>query len=161
MRRFALILGLGIALALASGAWGHTAGPHKVTLTPGTSSSVRQTTFTGHSGFDLRVTAYFGTVNKHCAFLRYMTFYIYNIQPNGMGGGKAHLWNTSVQLNYNADAGRQYYSPATYRLDVSRWFCGGYGSADHAAVTLEKENIALCWWNTCAWHRSQATFYVP
>jgi hypothetical protein len=160
MRRFTLLLIVALALVVASGAWGHTAGPHKITLTPGTSSSVRQTTFTGHSGFDLRVTAYFGTVNTHCAFLRYMNFYIYNIQPSGMGGGKAYLWNTSVKLAYTADAGRFYYSASTYRLDVSRWFCGGYGSADHAAVTLEKNNVGGCW-NDCDAHRSQATFYVP
>lgn len=159
MRRLALVLGL--TLGLSPVAWGHTAGPHRVTLKPGTSSSVRQTTFTAHSGFDLRVTAHFGTVNKRCAFLRYVNFSIYNIQQNGMGGGKAHLWNTRVQKTYTADAGRLYYSPATYRLGVSRWFCGGYGPADHAAVTIEKDNVAMCWMDTCAWHRSQVTFYVP
>jgi hypothetical protein len=161
MRRLALTVCLGTVLALSPSALGHTAGPHQITLTPGTSSSVRQTTFTSHSGFDLRVTAYFGTVNTHCAFLRYMKFYIYNLQPLGMGGGKAHLWNTSVSLNYTADQGRIYYSAATYRLDVSRWFCGGYGSGDHASVTLEKENNAGCSSRDCSWHRSQATYFVP
>lgn len=160
MRTFAIVLVAGIALALPAVSSGHTAGPHKVTLKPGTSSSVRQTTFTGHSGFDLRFTAYFGTVNTHCAFLDHINFYIYNLGPNGMGGGKAYLYNAAVQLAYDADVGRYYYSATTYRLNVSRWWCGGYGPADHAAVTVEKLNIGGCW-SDCNAHHSIATFYVP
>jgi hypothetical protein len=129
-------------LTLPAGVSAHGSDVHWITLTPGTSSSVRQTTFTGHSGFDLRVTAYLGTVNRRCAFLRYVNFYIYNLQPGGMGGGVAHVWNSSTQVTYDADRSAAYYSAATYRLGVSRWFCGGQSNGD-ASVTIEKKNIAL------------------
>jgi hypothetical protein len=148
-----------LALAVPAGVSAHNSDVHWIRLTPGTSSSVRQTTFTGHSGFDLRVTAYFGTVNKRCAFLRYVNFYIYNLQPGGMGGGVAHVWNSSTQVTYDADRSAAYYSPATYRLGVSRWFCGGQPSGN-ASVTIEKKNIALCWYS-CTGHNSRMVFYVP
>jgi hypothetical protein len=154
------LVGAVLLLVLSGSASGHVIPQvHSITLTPGTSSSVRQTTFTSHSGFKLRETAYFGTVNRTCAFLRYINFYIYDIQPGGMGGGRAHVWNSNTQLTYGADAGRIYYSPATYRLGVSRWFCGGQSNGN-ASVAVEKDNIASCW-DDCAWHRSSAIYRVP
>ena len=147
-------------LALPAGVSAHGTSVHWITLAPGTSSSVRQATFKRHSGFDLRVTAYFGTVNRRCAFLRYINFYIYNIQPGGMGGGKAHVWNSNTQITYDADWGRVYYSPATYRLGVSRWYCGGQSNGN-ASVAVEKDNVAGCWDPECVWHRSKMIFYVP
>jgi hypothetical protein len=144
---------------LPAGVSAHGTSVHWITLTPNTSSSVRQTTFTGHSGFDLRVTAYFGTVNRRCAFLRYANFYIYNLQAGGMGGGVAHVWNSSTQVTYDADRSVVYYSPSTYRLGVSRWFCGGQSNGD-ASVTIEKKNIAGCW-SSCIGHNSRMVFYVP
>jgi hypothetical protein len=147
------------SLALAAPAGAHGVGVHWVTLTPGTSSSVRSTTFTGHSGFQLEVTAHFGQVTNGSAFLDYVDFRVYNIQVMGISGGQAYVWNSATQLTYEADRAETYYSAATYRLNVSRWFIGGQGNGQ-ASVTIEKDNVA--WAGTDAvGHRSPVTFYVP
>ncbi len=158
--RLLIALAVGsLCLMLPAGVSAHGSSVHWITLAPNTSSSARQTTFPTHSGFDLRVTAYFGTVNRRCAFLRYVNFYIYNLQAGGMGGGVAHVWNSSTQVTYDADRSVVYYSARTYRLGVSRWFCGGQSNGD-ASVTIEKKNIAGCW-SSCIGHNSKMVFYVP
>jgi hypothetical protein len=157
--RFAIAAAVA-SLAIPSAAAAHPTGVHWITLTPGTSSSVRQTTFTGHSGFRLRETAYFGAVNRRCAFLDHINFYVYNIQPGGISGGKAYVWNSNGQFTYNADWGTLYTFPVTHRLGVSRWFCGGQSDGD-ASVSVEKDHVAGCFPQSCAWHRSKAVYYVP
>ena len=153
----ALVLGCP-TFAFPAGVPAHLGSIHWVKLAPNTSSSVRQTTFAGHSGFDLRVTASFRAVNRRCAFLDHVNFYIYNLQPGGMGGGVAHVWNSSTQVTYDADRSVVYYSPATYRLGVSRWFCGGQSSGN-ASITIEKKKIAGCW-SSCAGHNSGTVDYA-
>jgi hypothetical protein len=131
---------------------------HWKTLTPGTSSSVRSTSY-DHGTFKITIIAYFGRVRRTSAYLDHVTF---KTCPDvSINGGLMFAYNNSVTYRYTADSTRTYFGCGYFTQQVDRTFYGGYSNGN-VAITVEKRNIdPYCSMVACDMHTSYAVFYVP
>lgn len=150
-----------VALAVAAPASADVSPIHWKTLTPGTSSSVRSTTY-NHGAFKMTLIAYFGQVTSRSLFLDKLTFKYTMSNDYCIFGGKVYVWNSGLQLTYAGDEGVVKCNNSSYTRQVDRWFVGGQTNGK-AFVAVEK-NVLENYWCTpraCAAHRLRAAFYVP
>jgi hypothetical protein len=159
--RRSLIVGLATAasvLVLAPAATPHSSPVHWIKLTPGTSSSVRSTSY-DHGTFTLKVVAYFGKVTRTTAYLDHVTYT--TCPDNSINGGLLFAYNSNVTYRYNADSGHTYFSCGTRTQQIDHTLKGGYSNGN-IAITFEKRNMSpYCAPAACEMHWSYAVFYVP
>ena len=131
---------------------------HWKKLTPGTSSSVRSTSY-DHGSFKIEMIAYFGRVRRTTAYLDHVTF---KTCPDiSIVGWLMFAYNSNASYRYNADTGRTYYRCGSFTQQVDRTFTGGYSNGN-VAITVEKRNVdPYCSMVACDAHKSYAVFYVP
>jgi hypothetical protein len=154
-----LLVAATAALVLALPAQAHDP-VHWKTLTPGTSSSVRSTSY-DHGTFKIEMIAYFGRVRRTSAYLNKVTFKTCPDSGSVVQGWLMFAYNNSVTYRYNADSSRYYYSCGSFTQQVDRTFTGGYSNGN-VAITVEKRNIdPYCSMVACDAHKSYAVFYVP
>jgi hypothetical protein len=144
-------------LVLAPAATPHSSPVHRITLTKGTSKSVRSTHY-NHGTFTLDVTAYFGKVTRTTAYLDHVT---YTTCPDvSINGGLLFAYNSNATYRYNSDSGHTYFSCGTRTTQIDHTFTGGYSNGN-VAVTFEKRNMSpYCSEAACEQHWSYAVFYV-
>lgn len=158
-RRASAALGaVAAVLVVAPPAWGHETGVKWIKLTPGTSSSARSVEY-GHTSHKLTIIAYFGGVRKTRLYLDRLVFKYRSVDPRCIFGGKAWVWNSSLQVTYDADRSRTYCSSGSYKLPIGRTFYGGQSNGK-ASVTVQK-NSADGYSSASQSHRSNVVFYVP
>jgi hypothetical protein len=145
-------------LVLAPAATPHSSPVHWKTLTPGTSKSVRSTTF-NHGSFTLDMVVYFGKVTRTTAYLDHVT---YTTCPDtSITGGKLFAYNSNKTVPRDADLGHTYFSCGTRTTQIDQTFTGGYSNGN-IAITVEKRNMSpYCVPDACEMHWSYAVFYVP
>lgn len=158
-RSTALIAAIGaLALGTASTSAAHETSVRWVQLNPGTSSSAYTLSYT-HGSHSLTMYAYFGSVTTTRIYLDRLTFRYTNVDPQCIFGGRAYIWNSSLQLTLNADRDRTYCGTSYYTLQVDRNFYGGQSNG-RASVTVQKNSVDAYWTEGQA-HHSKAVFYVP
>jgi hypothetical protein len=154
----ALLVAAAAALVFALPAQAHNP-VHWVKLTPGTSSSVRSTSYDHGTQFRIEMIAYFGRVRRTSAYLDHVTF---KTCPDiSINGGLMFAYNHRVTYRYWADSTRTYYRCGYFTQQVDRTFYGGYSNGN-VAITVEKRNRdPYCSQVACSAHTSYAVFYVP
>ena len=156
----AAVTATALAFAAAPTATAHETSVRWVTLTPGTSSSARTVGPYSHISHNLTMYAYFGRVTRTSLYLDRITFKYTNIDPRCIFGGRAYIWNSSLQLTKDAGRSRTYCSGIqTFTVQVDRTFYGGQSNG-RASVTVQK-NSADAYWDAAQSHRSNVVFYVP
>jgi hypothetical protein len=128
-----------------------------ITLTAGTSSSARSTSF-DHGSFKITIVAYFGRVTRTTAFLDHITFKTCPDSGRSVGGGLMFAYNHAVTYRYNADSSRVYYSCGSFTQQVDKTFTGGYANGN-VAITMDKRQNCVI--DGCSTHESTVVFYVP
>jgi hypothetical protein len=148
-----------LALATASASAAHETRLRWITLTPGTSSSARTVGPYSHASHNLTMYAYFGRVTNTRLYLDKIIFKYATVDRRCIFGGRAYIWNSSLQLTLNADRSRTYCRMSSYTLQVDRTFYRGQSNGK-ASVSVQK-NSADAYWDASQSHRSNVVFYVP